>query len=192
MLDQVPVVTMPKAQAAAELRNYQSMLKERATRADAIAKRALRELAKGRRLVNIEEAFRVTGVDSQQRPKLAIARADWSKVFFERKWRRGKGAYFGGFSSSSRYWADALWIPVSAFQDSLSFRPQSANVPIIPPQYRPADELSKYHILFEAAWEEVPPVDPFLLKLLQWPFFVILAQWDLTPVERMIFQLNQR
>ena len=192
MLDQVPVVEMPKAQAAAELRNYQSMLKERATNADRIAMRALKELAKGRRIVNIDDAFRVTGLDSHNRPKLAIARADWSKVFFEMKWRRGKQGYFCGFNSSERYWDQSVWFERRVFGDGVTRRIQTASVPIIPPQYRPADELSKYHILFEAAWEEVPPVDPFLLKLLKWPFFVILAQWDLTPVERMIFQLNQR
>lgn len=189
MLDQIPVIEMPMAQAAKELRNYQEFLQDRATKTDRIAKRAYKELAKGRRIINIEDAFRLTGVDEKGRPRLAVARADWSEVFFaHRFWYGSHRLIFSGEAGDVK---QAFKMPFSILP-GLMTRGLKARVPVIPPQFRPADELDKYHILFEAAWEEVPPVDPFLLKVLKYPFFVILAKWDLTPVERMIFQLMTR
>lgn len=189
MLDQIPVIEMPKAQAAAELKLYRECLKDRATKADQIAKRALSELAKGRRIINIEDAFRLTGLDEKGHPKLAIARADWSHVLFSVRYHYGQRRIF--FAQTEAGTKEAVKLPVDILSGSTRDTLR-ASVPIIPPQFRPADELHKYHILFEAAWGKVPPVDPFLLKLLKYPFFVILAAWDLTPVERMIFQLYSR
>jgi hypothetical protein len=49
------------------------------------------------------------------------------------------------------------------------------------------DELSNYHILWEADWEDAP-VDPILLKQIDGNFFAVIAQWDLTNVERMVLR----
>lgn len=38
----------------------------------------------------------------------------------------------------------------------------------------------------EAQWRPVPPVDPFLLKHLGGTLYVVLAQWDLTPLEQAV------
>jgi len=61
-----------------------------------------------------------------------------------------------------------------------------ALVPMIPPKFRPTAKLSNYHIMFEAVWKPVPPVDPFLLKHLGGTLYVVLAQWDLTPLEQAV------
>lgn len=185
----VETISMPKGAAAAALREYHEHLKGRLTMADQIAKKAYRELAKGRRLVNIEDAFRVTGVDEKGRPRLAIARADWSRVVCKAEWHQGdERLYFNQVARVEKK-LGAIWIRTPAGYRRTMLR---AGVPIIPPRFRPDDELRNYYILFEAAWEEIPPVDPFLLKQIHWPFFVILGAWDLTPVERMVFTLNRK
>jgi hypothetical protein len=190
MLDTIPVVAMDKGEAARMLRLYNENLKGRLTNADRLMKKAYRELAKGRRLINLVDAFRVTGLDERGRPRLAIARADWPRVFYDLRWRGRAGGYFLSFSGSQRYWNEAVFIPRAAVGDGAVRSSITAAVPIIPPQFRPADELHRYHILYEAAWEELPPVDPFLLRIIRWPLCVILAQWDLTPVERMVFSIR--
>lgn len=194
MLDTIETVQMPVGVAAAALKEYQGLIQGQLTKADQLAKKAYRELAKGRRIVNLLDAFRVTGLDERHRPRLAIARADWHKVWAAPGWgRRGAGSLYR-FAGSSRTWtrtAGMIELPRSVFAEHISGSTLLAGVPVIPPRYRPEGNLSKYHILFEAAWEEMPPVDPFLLRLLEWPMFVILAQWDLTPVERMIFGFNR-
>jgi hypothetical protein len=64
-----------------------------------------------------------------------------------------------------------------------------APVPPIPPAHRPAGDLGKYCILWEVdKWvAREPPADPMLLRPLgQTGLYVVLAHWDLTPVERMV------
>jgi hypothetical protein len=64
-------------------------------------------------------------------------------------------------------------------------------VPSVPPQFRPTGALSDYHILFEAEWQRVPPVDPMLLKQIghaESPLFVVLAAWDLSPLEQAVLR----
>jgi hypothetical protein len=63
-----------------------------------------------------------------------------------------------------------------------------ALIPAIPAHLRPADDLANYHILWEAKWEPTAPVDPLLLKRLTDNIYVILAQWDLTPIEQAILE----
>lgn len=35
-------------------------------------------------------------------------------------------------------------------------------------------------------WAPVPPTDPFLLRHLGGTLYVVLAQWDLTPLEKAV------
>lgn len=64
--------------------------------------------------------------------------------------------------------------------------PYSALVPLVPAPIRPRGALDGYRILFEPKWEPVPPVDPMLLKHLHGALYVVLAHWDLTPLERAV------
>lgn len=61
-------------------------------------------------------------------------------------------------------------------------------VPSVPVWLRPEGHLSEYHILWEAEWEVAPPVDPILLKYVSGPMYAVIAQWDLTPVERAVLE----
>jgi hypothetical protein len=44
----------------------------------------------------------------------------------------------------------------------------------------------------EEKWEQLAPVDPLLLKHLGGPFYVVLAAWDLTDVERAVMTAGLR
>jgi hypothetical protein len=63
-----------------------------------------------------------------------------------------------------------------------------APAPVIPPQHRPTLPLSQHWLLWHVEeWKRVAPVDPMLIL----PFGanglgVVVAHWDLTPVERMV------
>jgi hypothetical protein len=59
---------------------------------------------------------------------------------------------------------------------------------MIPLQHRPDGKLSDHHVLFEAEWRRLPAADPMLLKRIDGPLFVVLAAWDLTPLEQAVLR----
>jgi hypothetical protein len=63
----------------------------------------------------------------------------------------------------------------------------SAQYQLLPPSIKPSEaSLKHYHILWEAEWENAPPVDPYLLRRISANLFVVIASWDLTPLERAV------
>lgn len=65
-----------------------------------------------------------------------------------------------------------------------------AIVPTIPPRLRPTASLDRFWVLFEATYEQ-PPVDPALLRMLGSGLAVVLATWDLTPLERAVLGIQR-
>ena len=64
-------------------------------------------------------------------------------------------------------------------------------VPNVPPKFRPARSttLATYHVLWEVdEWKKTPrpPGDPALLKHLRGDLWIVLATWDLTPLEQAV------
>jgi hypothetical protein len=182
-------IEIPRLEARQARDVYREAIRqEGATEADRQLYDAYREVAQGRRVLDIIDVLQKAGVDAQARPKLAICRAD---------------AQWGHF-----YWNDdAFWfavrrtwtsrnrprgtvaVPREVFPDhrTRTLGSLQARVPFIPPQYRPKFDLRNYHILWEAEWEK-PPVDPLLLRHLRGPFFVVLAAWNLTPLEQAVMR----
>ena len=69
----------------------------------------------------------------------------------------------------------------------------NATTPLVPPRIRPSNNLGNYHTLWEVeegGWEEVPqpPADPILLSHLGMGMYKVIAQWDLTELERKILE----
>jgi hypothetical protein len=64
----------------------------------------------------------------------------------------------------------------------------TAIVPTVPAALRPKASLERFCILWEAIWQREPPRDPMLLKPLGWPFFAVVAVWDLTELERAVLR----
>lgn len=186
-------------QATTAYRNYRQAIKEnRATKDDVTLARAYHALLRGRKIIDVGAAIATTGVDQERRPKLAIARADWPRVFARRD-DDGKFRFTGRSSDWGRRPAGeiAVRIPDVQHQERRSdgvWRPVGegqAQVPTIPPQFRPKGPLADYHILFEAVWQRVPPVDPLLVKQLGGRdslLFVVLAAWDLSPLEQAVLR----
>ena len=65
---------------------------------------------------------------------------------------------------------------------------QRAVVPAIPVHLRPAGDLGEFFILFEAEWDKHAPPDPLLLKHIGGHMYSVLAQWDLTDVEKAVLE----
>lgn len=178
---------------------------------DAMAMAAYREMVKGARLLNLASIFRNAGVDATKRlPPFAIARADWNTVRMH--WReqhlfftegRESFVWFRSRRVQGRRVADrpAVFLPHGIFPAELTntnwresqrlpvVEHQRALVPSIPVHLRPNGDLADYWILWEAVWETLapaPPEDPFLLKHIEGHIYTVLAQWDLTPLERQI------
>jgi len=163
---------------------------------------AYKALAQGQQVINLPQVMRAAGVQEKTHlPALAIARATWKDCFFQIQngrgfysedqwihWRerdratptkvvRLAGSVFPG-ETTNEFWRTEHRLPRY---------PVKAIVPSIPPHLRPS-KLENYFILWDAVWQPAPPVDPLLLKRLGRDTFAIVAQWDLTPLERSILE----
>lgn len=73
-----------------------------------------------------------------------------------------------------------------------------ATVPEIPFHLRPNGDAENYFILWEVEkWEElwrrpITPGDPLLLERIAHPIYVVVAQWDLTELEKRILESFRR
>jgi hypothetical protein len=135
--------------------------------------------------------MRAAGRDANQRPKLAIARAHWQDCWFffaggspRFAFERNHGVYRRAIAGGKIDLTETAFGPPLA-PDLRSRMMLRAPVPHIPPAFRPQRELSKYLILWEAEWQEVPH-DPILLSPIGADLYLVCAQWDLTPLERSI------
>jgi hypothetical protein len=190
---------MDKAVAADK---YSAFRKSRRRDPETIAAMtAYQLLAEGRVLVDVGIAIREGGFDSQMRPRLALARADRKQVAFS--WRsRSELATFNTaidlrrpqmieeVNMNRRHGQTIKYSDGRTWERDVT---GYALVPMVPADisfggYKPAE----CHILWEVeAWADkpilaVPPVDPYLLHRVGGDLFEVLAQWDLTEVERYV------
>jgi hypothetical protein len=146
--------------------------------------RIYRQIAKGKQIISVVDAIQQAGVDEKGLPRLAIARADAVEVDYH---LRGT---VGTFSSNQRQ-PRTLWkIEIPGLPSNNRWTSGEAQLPRIPPQYRPAaGTLKDYHILWEADWKSIPR-DPYLLKRIGKDAWVVLAAWDLTDVEVSVLRAH--
>jgi hypothetical protein len=171
---------------------------------------AYKELAKGTPLIDPLAAIRECGWRSDSRPVLAIARADMARVAWDvsrssRWWdpdaRRHKGAWapmqwqFAAQRNHESNWRWREGAGKSFVIPNITAEPPGdpasgiAMVPMVPPDVLPARgcDLSKHYILWEVeSWDVSPPVDPILLRPIGGDLYAVVAQWDLTEIERTI------
>lgn len=157
--------------------------------------KAYRAMSLGARIINVPSVLRSAGLNEQKLPKLAIcpANAEWCWLDREgQEWR------FCRTESWRRKADDQVRVPLSTFSAELSDSawrqrhnlvqlPVRAMVPSIPVRLRPSS-LDNYFILWDAVWEKAPPVDPLLLRKVTDTLYSIVAQWDLTPIERAVLE----
>lgn len=200
-LKSADVITLPTDEALEKYKEYTSSVQRSRTAMDRLMIQSYRALSKGHGIINVPAAIKKAGVHANYKPRLAIMRADCEAVFFHRD---GSAGYY---SNNSRYYLRSInktaqkkrlqfAMPGNTFQEPISgqyprdyYSTHTAPVPPIPPIHRPADAFSKYCILWEVdKWEAIaPPADPMLLRPLgQTGLYVVVAHWDLTPLEQMV------
>jgi len=163
---------------------------------------AYRSLSRGQRILNVAKVLKSAGVQAETHyPKLAITRADkeWCEFRFgqydrEVKFCGGPGTgRWDAFKPSETIQFNRDTFPLETWntgwrrQNGLSDSHPRALVPATPAHLRP-NNLGKYHILWEAEWSHRAPVDPILLKRISPHLFVVVAQWDLTPLEQQVLE----
>lgn len=192
----VTTISEPKDIARQKYEEYREGLRDReATPEDTGILMGYAALAAGKTLIDLSTTVRASPVDDRGLPKLAAARANWTWCHFDRG-DVGQGMFMsderavGGLGWGRVAWHRRIIFPAGTFQatklDSWAVRRCRALVPLIPPNLRPKKALHRYVILFEAEWQPVPPTDPMLLRHLHGTLYVVLAAWDLTPLERAV------
>jgi hypothetical protein len=177
----------------------------RGDRQDRELMHAYHQLGLGRTVVSLGKAIRTAGTDAVGRPILAVANASARWCFFvwaageyrSSDWSHPASAFVSSYqenpgwrtvSANRATWRGAFRFPREWF----GFRLQNdirAQVPSVPVKHRPKARLDNYVILWEANWEEAPR-DPYLLRRVTGDLFVVLAQWNLTDVERTVLEMS--
>lgn len=176
----VPTMNVSAAAATEALKTYKA---HRATydKRDWEIERILRAIARGKKVISVNDAIRSGGIDAHGMPHLAIMRAD-QQVCLCQAGYRDKVVFTNQARARAAEWHFEIAWPNRVKTSNWDWA--TANLPRIPPQHRPAaGTLSKYHLLWEAEWTPIPPRDPMLLKRIGKDAWVVLAAWDLTDVE---------
>jgi hypothetical protein len=184
----VQPLCVTREQASAALREYKEHRNIYDQR-DWEIERIYRAISKGKVVISVQNGIRAAGLDDLGRPRLAICEAhalrcacqthDSTEVVFAIANEAGR------FQRQGRIripWTNRAKTP---------WQNCAAQLPRIPPQFRPAAAtLSSYHLLWEADWTELPR-DPMLLKRIGKDAWVVLAAWDLTDVEMSVLRAHQ-
>ncbi|MFO0906824.1 MAG: hypothetical protein U0835_00395 [Isosphaeraceae bacterium] len=174
------------------------------------ALKGFEELAKGTKLIDLDQVMANCPLDEKFRPKLAIARHDRKQVKFVWKPWTTKAMFHTDFERYGETWTvlDSLKIDVN--MGKTHNRPVETNswgqrhtptvegyalVPMIPLDVRPKTGIpEKACILWEVEkWSDTrhniaPDIDPYLLKPVVGSLYAVIAEWDLTELERAILQ----
>jgi len=191
----VSTIEMPAAEAQAKLEAYKHQLTKRTDDEYERICAGYAALAKGSKLIELSKSIEAGGWDAIGRPRLAIARADTKQVALTVS---GPRCIFDSTPNNTRRIGprDTRVIRVQtptrprlkSDWDSRGF----ALVPLVPADVRPHVDMKKCAILWEVeAWASeriraTPDVDPYLLKHIGGDLWAVLAEWDLTPLERAI------
>jgi hypothetical protein len=197
-----PTITMEKDKALAKLEQYEQALREKPARLRTETDRKIadgyRVLARGGRLVDVNETIKAGGLNLAGIPKLAISRAsaessNWraetrGEYGSDGKWQSiptggGRYRWDGGerrvMDDRVRWELSADSFDTAKIQTGRDFR---ALVPHIPLPLRPKYKLENYFTLWEANWHTLPR-DPYLLRPITGALMEIIAEWDLTDLE---------
>lgn len=194
---------MPKEQAKEEWKKYCEVLKKRKENFLKIMKDAHYQMKEGRELIDVYKVMKEAGLNEKNQPRLAISRADLTKVVFQKR-DEGTGIFGGiGKYGDVEYNKDRVELPANTFDIHWPRKEESrweidkkqiiTKVPIIPALILPDGDLSNYYILWETKeWEDLPETkDPLLLKRISENLFAILGCWDLTELEQSIISARR-
>ncbi len=161
-------------------------------------KKVYNQLKSGRKIIDIYEVFRRSGINFSGQPRLAIAKTTTKSVKCH-YYKDGEVVFISKYSST---WGDS-WREADAIRIKKIFpsipkekTPQyeskikmEAPVPAIPASVRPKKNIDNLYILWEVdEWKPIPPRDPHLLRRITENMFVIVAGWKLTDLERAVMK----
>ena len=194
--------TIPKDKAEKAWKEHLKLLKTKKDEGLEILKSAYYHASKGHKIIDIYQAMQSAGLNKDGWPNLAICRGATPECCFERR-KKGAGTFHHEDLSSWNIASNrsSVSLPEGTFMDLTVKQYPNRNenyryavVPTVPAQHYPKGNLDKYFLLWEVeTWYEksqipVPPIDPFLLKRLSPNLFAVLAEWDLTPLERAVIR----
>ncbi len=207
------VIEMAEEQAKEEYTKYKDALKDRVDKQHKQyeeIKKVYYSLSKGNKVIDIFDAFKKTGVNEEGEPKLAICQANAKTVFFQKQSLGSSQFADKEFGWDKHSWAKDIILPSGTFPDwksrIINYKDGSTGtgniirekiktgVPIIPAQLLPEGKLENFYILWEVKdWQEaIPPKgDPYLLKRISTNLFSVLAEWDVTEIERAVLRGHQ-
>ena len=192
----VPAITMEPEQAKAKLKAYRTELHHEADANYQAAAAGYKALADGLPLIDINQAIAAGGYFADGFPRLAIARADQNSV----RCLMNRGEIRFDCTQYGRRRAAGLLVVT---RDEAAPNPTSwkwTRVPMVPAEVkgqlrsqRRSLKWSTYHILWEVErWYDrdpiEPPVDPYLLRHCGGSLYAVLAEWDLTELERSVMR----
>ena len=141
------------------------------------------QLKCGRKVIDINKVMVRGGTFETGEPRLAILRADFSKVYL---YYSSNGTV--RMKHHENWWKFSGSIDIrftNMFPKIPEDRHRETIAPKIPASLRPKGRLSSYWVLWEVEeWKPVPPIDPYLLRRLTPNMFVVVAGWNLTELER--------
>jgi hypothetical protein len=147
-------------------------------------------IAQGRLVIKALDSIATAGVGEDGYPKLAICRADAATCYFQDQ-ANGGGRFAKDRWVKENHRRSYIDLPPGSFPLEVArerrrdWARAEATVPLIPIDLRPKRGLENYHLLWEAVWRPAPPVDPMLLRRIGLAdLWVVLAAWDLSPVEQ--------
>lgn len=147
-----------------------------------------KQIAQGRTVIRALASIAKAGMHSggpyHNLPKLAIGRADQPKVFWRPSFQGG--AFQADSWRSNQSASKRIVVPSGMWPGIGTNWPNGeALTPTVPLHLRPKRALENYHVLWEAEWKRIPPGDPYLLRRIgKSDAWLVVAAWDLTPVER--------
>ena len=190
MLLESIAIQIPKKEAAQKYKKCLEVLKREKDRRIEALKRGYWHAAQGRKLLDVPDAIRQIGLNDKEQPKLAIARADWEKVFLHST-PNGTGIYTQWRNTPTGGTYTEVRVPKLLRKNNPWYwKALSAPVPLIPPEVKLnlKGGLHNYWVLWEVEnWEEVP-VDPVLLKRITGRLFAVIDTWNLTELERAVLR----
>ena len=219
----VNTITMNKYDARAKAAAYKERLAKMKPSLSNAAARAEYEdalkgfeaLARGTKLIDLDEVMANCPLDEKGRPKLAIARHDRKQVKFEWGPHTYRASFHTDFERAAEPWnplesltirvnmgrehgrtrlAAAAWSSTGYYQQPVKVEGY-ALVPMVPLDVRPKTGIpEKACILWEVEeWSDrrldvTPDTDPYLLKHVTGSLYAVIAEWDLTELEKAVMR----
>jgi len=151
------------------------------TKTDRLIMKAYKSIAHGSRIIDLKKTMEIAGFDDNGRPRLAICCANATRVDV-RCWPGSTE-----FKWNHRYYDRSSMRIVGFGNNRTSTVDGWATTPYIPPYIRRA-RMSRYFVLWEATWHNVPAGDPYLLEQIDQNLFRVVAAWDITPLEAAVLR----